>query len=75
MSGDLREVSIMKEAIADGLGGEVDGLAIRVWIDDEANDGDYALALTVLLPDRADAWHTQAREIIDDALRILELER
>lgn len=76
--GDYTELSVMRESMPDGQGGEVDGLAIRVWGEAEswAADRGQDLLVTVLYPSRPDGKGgvPNVRDLVDAVLACWELE-
>lgn len=77
-AGDLREISLRREQCGNGQGELVDGLVLRVWVDDDnPDDPDDVLELEIRLPsqDVSGGWaSTAVGDIIDAARRVWELE-
>ena len=75
--GDLRELTIQREEVPDGVGGVVRGLAVRLWLEPPADrEGDVDLALTVLVSEpglRAGYGDLVREDVILHGLRMLEL--
>jgi hypothetical protein len=73
VKGDYRELSIRKQMVPDGRGGEVKGLAIHLFVDDADENPDDVLGWTILVPD-GDADIPDVRTTIDAVLAVFELE-
>lgn len=77
MRGDYVELSIQREAIPDGCGGELEGIAIRVFGEDDtwAEDRGALLILTIYVPNHEPPLAMpMVRATIDHVLAVLELE-
>lgn len=72
--GDLREADLSVESIPDGMGGEIEGVVLRVWVVGE-EEGDQELAVSVQIPKARRAWTGALRDVMDTVYAILELER
>jgi hypothetical protein len=72
--GDYRELSIRRQMVPDGRGGEVEGLAIHLFVDDADEDPDDVLGWTMLVPD-GDTAIPDVRTTIDAVLEVFELGR
>lgn len=77
-AGDLRELAIRRQDVANGTGELVAGVVLRVWVDDQdETNPDDVLAFELSIPDGpSGGWAAGVvHDVIEDALRILELEQ
>jgi len=78
MRGDYTEVSVRRETVQDGSGGELEGIVIRVWGEGDTYDEDRGeiLIAELRVPNHSPTppAFPPARELIDDVLRCLELD-
>lgn len=78
--GDYVELSIRREVVEDGSGGEQSGVVVRVWGAAETfeQDGDQLLIAELRLPDHQPPGPPSfppASELIEHVLSCLELDR